>query len=250
MQALPPRTGPLTDWLRTEARASFELPRGDVGDQVPLQWLPEEAVADSRLELAVANLLREGDPVVSDRLLDVSTNAAMRRGVVAALADAATTLRAVEVTPDWTLLGRAVRALRVLDGVLPLPDATLRTLHDIDARKDGWPTSVAIGLAAAPARFTDLLAPTLTRCSPEDAKELAWVFLANASEDGIRTALRHTASHSPTSDKDRFATAIKRELGAQDDARAQMVNMGIALPPAESGASRWARYASDLGVNP
>lgn len=101
----PPRSGPVVDWLRDEARAPFQLPRGDVGDQVPLQWLPEMAEADSRVGLAVGALLGEGDSLVTDRLLQVSTNAAMRRAVAAALAVAASTLAAIHAAPEMTSLG-------------------------------------------------------------------------------------------------------------------------------------------------
>jgi hypothetical protein len=55
------------------------MPRGDVGDQLALQWLPALAESDSRVRFAVQHLLAEGDPLVVARLIDVADNAAMRR---------------------------------------------------------------------------------------------------------------------------------------------------------------------------
>ena len=62
---------------------------------MPLQWLPELAEGDSRVAFAVEHLLAEGDPVVTDRLLHVATNAALRRAVAAALPRAAATLASI-----------------------------------------------------------------------------------------------------------------------------------------------------------
>jgi hypothetical protein len=207
----PPSSGPLIDWLRDEARAPFEAPRGDVGDQVALQWLPELAEADSRVGFAVGKLLGEGDPVVTERLLHVATNAAMRCGVATALADAAPTLATLDAGPTSSMLGRAVRTLQLLRGVGALPVPALQTLHGIDQREDGWPTSVAIGLASATSRFLDLVVPALTRASAADTHELAWVFLANASEETIATVLKHVGKHASSTLRDNLANALARE---------------------------------------
>src|SRR5258706_13448811 len=73
MRAMPPR-GQLVDWLRAEASQPFELPMGDVGDQLALQWLTrlfvEQPNEISRLGYAVEALLGEGDLEVSRRRLE------------------------------------------------------------------------------------------------------------------------------------------------------------------------------------
>jgi hypothetical protein len=246
----PPPKGPLTDWLREEARAPFETPRGDVGDQVALQWLPELAEHDSRVGFAVQNLLREGDPVIVDRLLQITNNAPMRRAVLAVLPDVAQTLGAIDAAGGFSLLGRAVHALQLLKGVGAVPDATLQLLHDIDRPEHGWPTSTAVGLAVARNRFLDRIIPTLTTATPEQIDELAWVFLANADEDAVTAVLKHVGAHAPLPLREQFGAAIKRDLEAQDEARKQMLGMSVPLAPAESGAKRWLRYAGELGVAP
>jgi hypothetical protein len=244
----PPSAGPLIDWLRDEARADFETPRGDVGDQVPLQWLPELAAVDSRIGFAVQNLLGEGDPTVTDRLLHVATNAAMRRAVAAALGRTAPTLAATQAVPDSTMLGRAVRSLQILKDVGPLPDDALQVLHNIDRREDGWPSSLAIGLAVAADRFVDLLEPALSRVDADEAHELAWVLLANASEGDVAKVLNHAAAHASQPEREKFGEALKRDLHAQDRARQQMLDLGVPLQPRELGAQRWLRYAGYLGL--
>lgn len=243
----PPRTGPLIDWLRDEARADFETPRGDVGDQVALQWLPELAESDSRIAFAVENLLDEGDRLVTDRLLHVATNAAMRRAVVAALPHAAAKLASVPAAGGFTMLGRAVRALRNFDGVT-LPSAAARALHDIDQPGNGWPTSAAIGLALAPNEFLDLLGPALAAASGDDISEFAWVLLG-ASEDTLDKVF-HAASAQPAPLRDKLAAAIKSELATKDQSRQKLIAIGIAVPPTEPGDQRWQRYAATLGVAP
>lgn len=246
----PPPTGPLIDWLRDEARAPFEAPRGDVGDQVPLQWLPEMATNDSRVGFAVQNLLRESDPAVTDALLHVATNAAMRRAVAAVLGAAAPTLASLQVVPQSTMLGRAVRSLQVLKDVGPLADDALAVLHDIDRPADGWPSSVAIGLAAATDRFLDRVAPTLAQADAEQAHELAWVLLANASESAIAKTLKHAAAHTSQPDREKFGAALKRDLDEQDKTHKQLSDLGVPVQSSEPGAQRWPRYAGYLGLTP
>ena len=132
----------------------------------------------------------------------------------------------------------------------PLADPTLAALHDIDRAEDGWPTSVALGLAQATSRFLDLVVPTLTRAGDEVAHELAWVFLANATEDTVDAVLQHVATHASLASRERLAAAVKRDLAAQEKSRQQMLSLGVQMPAIESSASRWARYAGQLGVAP
>jgi hypothetical protein len=247
MQNPPPATGPLIDWLRDEAGAPFEAPRGDVGEQVALQWLPELAETDSRVVFAVEHLLAEGDRGITDRILHVATNAPMRRAVAAALPTAAPTLASVPAAGGFTELARAVFALRTLDGV-PLSTATLRVLHDIDRSENGWPTSAAIGLANAPDDFLDLLGPAIAAATMEQMSEFASVLLGG-DESALAKVLR-AAGKQPDSQRDKLADAIKRELDTRDQSRNKLAAIAIALPPAESGHSRWQRYASLLAVAP
>src|SRR4051812_1631332 len=123
MNTSPPRTGPLIDWLRAEATAPFEAPRGDLGDQVPLEWLPELAASDSRVAFAVEHLLSEGDPTVTDRLIPVATKAAMRQAIAAALPNAAATLASIPAAPGYPERAGAVFALRNFGGVSMSPAA-------------------------------------------------------------------------------------------------------------------------------
>jgi hypothetical protein len=245
----PPPEDSLIDWLREKARAPFETPRGDVGDQVPLQWLPDLALQDSRVGFAVQQLLREGDAGVTDRLLHVSTNSAMRRAVAAALGDSATTLASIEAAGGFTMLGRAVHALQILRDAGPLPDATLTVLHDIDRRGNGWPSSLAIGLAASPERFIEQLVPALPRLTAEETHELAWVLIGNASEDTLTLIFAHVGAQASTTERANLADAVKHDLDAQAQAHRQLLDLGIALPAVEPVTTRWARYAELLRVS-
>ena len=247
MQSPPPPTGPLIDWLRDEAGAPFEAQRGDVGDQVALQWLPELAETDSRVAFAVEHLLAEGDRGITDRILHVATNAAMRRAVAAALPTAAQTLASVPAAGGFTELARAVFALRNLDGV-SLSTTALRVLHDIDRTENGWPTSAAIGLAVAPDDFLDLLGPAIAAATTEQLSEFAWVLLGG-DESALDKVLR-AAGKQPDAQRQKLADAIKRELETKDQSRKKLAAVGIALPPTEPGQSRWQRYAPMLGVAP
>lgn len=247
MNTPPPPTGPLMDWLRTEARAPFEAPRGDVGDQVALQWLPELAERDSRVVFAVEHLLGEGDELVTDRIMHVATNAAMRRAVAAALPGAASTLASIPAAPGFTELTRAVFALRNFDGVTVSP-AALRVLHDIDRTEDGWPTSAAIGLALAPDDFLDRLGPALLSATGNQLSEFSWVLLGG-DEAAIINVLR-AVQNQPDSLRIKLADALKLELETKDQSRQKLAALGFSVPATESGASRWQRYATLLGVTP
>src|SRR3954469_4140830 len=240
MNTSPPRTGPLIDWLRTEAKAPFEAPRGDLGDQVALQWLPELAESDSRVPFAIEHLLGEGDPLVTDRILHVAQEPAMRRAVAAALPNAAATLASIPAAGGFTELARAVFALRNFDGV-SLSPAAAQVLHDIDRVENGWPTSAAIGLALAPDEFLDLLPKAIAAANDKQMSEFGWVLLGG-DESALDKVLR-SASAQPDAIRQKLADAIKSELATKDASRQKLAAIGMALPPAESGTSRWRRYA-------
>lgn len=248
METPPPRTGSLIDWLRNEAKAPFETPRGDVGDQVALQWLPEFAENDSRVPFAVEHLLGEGDELVVYRLIHVaSTSAAMRRAIAAALPHSAASLAQLHAGGGFTELGRAVRVLGNVAG-LTLSPAAAQALHDIDRTENGWPTSAAIGLALAPDEFVDLLPSAVMAATDEQIREFALV-LIGASEAALDKVFRAAATQ-PDAVRQKLADAVKGELETKDQSWQKLAAMGFSLPPTESGASRWQRYAPLLGVTP
>ncbi|MDB4965495.1 MAG: hypothetical protein JWN44_1184 [Myxococcales bacterium] len=252
LKPMPP-AGPLLDWLRAEAQAPFQEPRGDTGDQLALQWLAAAAKQDSRVPFAVEHLLREGDPRVCERILRVANLAEAPPALKSAVARAldpvtAAQLRATTTPSGHSLLGLAVRALRNPKDA-QLSAAIVPVLHDIDDARDGWPSSVAIGLTVDANRFVDRLDDALQKMSPEDAAELSFILL-QGDEPAIRTALQHAGGNPSTQARQQLGDAVHRELDTGDDARRRLTAMGVKLPARESGADRWSRYATDLRLAP
>jgi hypothetical protein len=249
-----PTAGPLIDWLRNEARQPFEQPRGDVGDQVPLQWLLPVAQRDSRVAFAIEHLVREADSLVAARLLRLAilpeTPPTVKSAIARALGNGgARNLASVDAGSGFSLLGLAVRTMRLPRETGAISANALAALHDIVDRKDGWPTSIAVGLTSNPSQFVDVLEASSARLSDADAAEIAFVLL-QADESRIAAALREiTRATSPTT-RARIGAAIKQDLDESEAARQQMLNMGVKLSPLEPTADRWNRYAQQLGIAP
>jgi hypothetical protein len=248
-----PRSGPLSDWLRDEARKPFEIPRGDVGDQLPLQWLSELMRGDTndarRLVDAVEALLAEQDPLVVSRILTVAELAEapprLRSAVARALPSAGAFWAA---TPDGsgTLLRAAVQSLAALDRLAePLPAGALAVLAGVDRPEDGWPLSAAVALAADYAGFRDLLVPTVERAEPS---RLALTLLVHGGDELKQDGFERIGREASPAARDRFAAALKEQVHARARVREQLERAGVKLPPADAPDVEWSRYAARLGV--
>jgi hypothetical protein len=147
-----PTSGSLTDWLRTEASKPFEQPRGDVGDQFPLQWLTVEMNKNVHLEHRVATaveaLLGEGNETVTSHLLSMAQGAApvVRSAVMRAIGDHGSLLGGMSVIQSTRSgLGEAVWVTRG-DLAEPVPAKTLDVLQQIQRPEDGWPDNIRVGV--------------------------------------------------------------------------------------------------------
>jgi hypothetical protein len=254
MQTPLPAAGPLVDWLRAEAQAPFTQPRGDVGDQLPLLWLVPLAERDARIPFAVGELLREGNLMVSRRLLQVAVLAEagpqLRSSVARVLADVAPTLAALH-DGDRSLLRVAVETVALPARMAgPLPPDALATLRTIDRREDGWPLSLAITLIGDVAAALDLVAPAAARMKDDDMPQFMLELAAIASEAVVAATLQRIAADATPAVCTHVGAGLKAQLAQFDEYRDTMVAMGITLPPRESGASRWQRYVPLLGLTP
>jgi hypothetical protein len=251
---MPPR-GPLVDWLRSEAARPFELPRGDVGDQLPLQWLTrlfvEQPQDASRLAFAVEALLGEGDLEISRRLLEVlSDGPPAYRSVVARAVGKYSKILSNVIVPssDRTLLGLAVSSLSQDRLAEPLSDETLAVLEGIDRVEDGWPTSVAIGLWADYPRFSDRWMDTLTRLSDPMLARLILDVLAWVGEPTTTDGFERVGRECSDALRQRIAEAVKLQIHELADSRRMMEQMGVKLPPIDPPDVRWASAAARLKV--
>ncbi len=256
MHSLPPPTGLLYDWLRTEAQRPFEQPRGDVGDQLPLQWLNQAIDKDptnaARLVAAVEQLLGENDPVVSARILDVAslpeTSPLLRAAVASAIGRNPQALAGLADGTRGTLLGTAVRALGSGKVAGPLDNDTLDTLLAINRPEDGWPESVRIGLTAGDARFLPKLTSTLAQASDEQLQRFVLGLLATTDSRTVKEGLERVGREAPSVVRDRVAAAVKAKVYELGEARERMRKMGVALPNFDPPQVEWARHAASLGV--
>ncbi len=254
MRTPMPAKGPLIDWLRAEAKEPFEQPRGDVGDQVALQWLVPLVEQDSRLPFAIGELLREGDYLVCERLLKLATLAAagpqLGSAVARVLAAVAPTLAQLQ-DGDRTLLRPAVEALSVTSSLAePLPPDALATLRAIDRREDGWPLSLAIALIGDANAALDLVAPAAARMNDDDVRRFTFELVALADEPTQAATMRRIGQEASAAVCAHVGAGLQRQLAEFDEHRRQLVAMGLTPPPRESGADRWLRYAPALGLTP
>jgi hypothetical protein len=254
MASMPAR-GQLIDWLRDEAGKPFETPRGDVGDQLPLQWLARQFVEMpqevSRLTHAVEALLGEGDLEISRRLLEVISDGppAYRSAVARAVGKHAQVLGAVDVPgANRTLLGLAVASLGGDRLAEPLGDDTLAALGAIARPEDGWPASVAIGARADYPRFADALSDALQTLdgAPLDRFDLdlyGWVG-PPATTDGFDRLGREASDEV----RRRVGAAIKRQIDELAEARRTLEQLNIPMPPVDPPDVRWADAARRLQI--
>jgi hypothetical protein len=126
--------------------------------------------------------------------------------------------------------------------------AALGVLHDVDRTENGWPTSAAIGLALAPDDFLDLLPKAVAAATSEQMSEFGWVLLGG--DESALAKVFGAASGEPDAVRQKLADAVKDNLAEKDRSRQKLAAIGMTLPPAEPGASRWQRYAPLLGVAP
>ena len=254
MRSPMPAKGPLIDWLRAEAQEPFDPPRGDVGDQVALQWLVPLVEQDSRLAFAIGELLREGDYVVCERLLKLATLAAagphFGSAVARVLADVAPTLAQLH-DGERTLLKPAVEALTATTSLAePLPQAALATLRAIDRREDGWPLSLAIALIGDVSAALDLVASAAARMNDDDARRFTFQLVAVADEPTQAATMQRLGAEASPAVCAHLGAVLQQQLAQIDEYRRRLVAMGATLPPRESGADRWLRYAPALGLTP
>ncbi len=235
-----PSTGSLTDWLRDEARQPFSASRDDRQDQVALQWLLTEVQqnADPRLLAAVEELLAEGDPVVSTRLLEIAivAPAAYRSAVARALAANPSAFAAPSESMRRTLRGQAIGSLVGGNFAEPLPRALADVLYAATTEADGWPTSVMIGLLVAPARF---FAPLVQTAQKADTTQLAEITrsLVNAQEPRVvELALGEIGTGADLATRQRVLTALEQALIEREEAAAFLASRGLSQKPGPTKA--------------
>jgi hypothetical protein len=245
-----PSTGSLVDWLRSEAQRPFQEPRGDEGDQIALQWLQPLVDRDPRIAAAVVELLGEGDRMVTTRLLQLAAapdaTASLRGAVARAIAKHHQTLAAVQCSSDQTALGLAVYAMWPPP---PLADDTLAALHDVQKPEDGWPLSVRTGIVTDLPRFSDRLVGDFARMTDREQRNVLLEVFARASEQTLLDMFAQLASEADAALIARVAQATKATLDDLDEARRFAAARGTHLT-GDDGATRWARYAAALGVQP
>jgi hypothetical protein len=250
-----PAQGSLVDWLRDEAARFFEQPRGDVGDQLPLQWLtrlfadrPQDV---SRLAFAVEVLLGEGDVEISRRLLEVLSEAppAYRSAVARAVGKHATVLGSVAVPASGrSLLGLAVASLAQDRLAEALGDDTLAVLAGIDRAEDGWPTSVAIGLWADYRRFSQAWMSALATLTGPQLDRFVLDVLSWVGEPTTTEGFEQVGRESDASFRQKVGEAVKRQIDELAASRRVMEQLGIKLPPADPPDVRWKNAATRLNV--
>jgi len=135
MQPIP-ISGPVVNWLRDEASQPFVQGRQGADDDIPLGWLPQLASSDKRVPDAIVQLLGEGDPVVTSRIVAVAavSDAAPLKGAVArAIGKSAKVLAGVQRTWCRRLRNLATATARRRDD----------RLFDQDLPSRGWMAIVA-----------------------------------------------------------------------------------------------------------
>jgi hypothetical protein len=258
MHASPPASGPLTDWLREEARQPFEAPRGDQGDQLPLQWLIEFMGQDpslaKRVAGAVEELLGESDSRVTERILTIAAlpeaSPTLRSAVANAIGRHADTLAKSAGVMGEPLLAAALRSLQTNRFTKPLSNETIAALEKIERPEEGWPLSVLIGLFADGDRFVGRLVPTLLQLGDEQMDRFVGGLLACGGEALVRVALERIGREAPKPLRQKVAKAVKAKHDELADAREQLVRMGVKVAPADPRKVVWARYAGWLGISP
>jgi hypothetical protein len=245
-----PATGSVVDWLRNEARQPFVEGRGDEGDFIALQWLLPMVDRDPRIPAAIVDLLGEGDAVVTARLLQLAAapdaSATLRGAVARAVGKHHQKLAALVLSSDQSALGAAVYAMWPSP---PLADDTLDALHDVQRAEDGWPLSLRTGIVADLPRFEDRLVGDFDRMSDREQREVLRGLLARGSEKTIVEVLEKLGRDGGPALVARVAQSTKSTLDDFDDARKFAAQSGTNLP-GDDGATRWARYAPKLGVQP
>ena len=246
-QPIPP-TGSVVDWLRNEASQQFVQGRAGDEDDLPVAWLLQAIDRDRRIVDAVVELLGEGDPVISARLLALaaSSNAsAVFKGAVArAIGRSASVLAQTQAATDQSALGMAVYALWPPP---PLGDETIDALVRIDRPEDGWPLSLRTVILADFSRVADSVADAFDKMSDKEQRYVLLGLLQRAAPDTVRTLVERIGNDGSPALRSRVATALKATLDDLDEARKFATAAGTP-PPGESGADRWKRYAPLLRV--
>lgn len=250
MSVSVPPSGPLVDWLRDQARQPFIQARGDEGDQIPLQWLVPLVDSDSRIPAAIGELLGEGEPIVTARLLAVAAAAGSSttfRGLVArAIGKDADVLARTDVGDAQSALGLAVYALWP---PVPMADDTLQALQRIQRREDGWPLSLRTGIAIDFPRFASDAVPGFDRMTDREQHDVMRGLLQRADERTVLQLFGEIARDGTDVLKRRVAAATKATLDELDRARRFASSSGAQLP-GDPGSARWPRLAAALGVHP
>jgi hypothetical protein len=241
----------LLDWLRAEAAQPCTQPMDDRADQVALQWLLGEVQqhADPRLLDAVEQLLTEGNPVVSTRLLEIAAVAPphYRSAVARALARAPSAFAARSESQTRSLRGHAITAL----AAGPFADTPPPTLADVlelsTTPADGAPSSLILGLKLAPARFVPLLGEAVPALNDWDLGGVV-TSLVNAVDAGVVDQLLAAIGQAADlAHRQRVYAALERAIAERAEVGAFLKAQGRSQPPGASAADL-PRYRATLAV--
>jgi hypothetical protein len=255
MSAAPiPPAGPLTDWLRDEARHPREY--GRAGEYPPMFWLAQylnENPPDAdRIDAAVEALLGEGDAAVSFHLLSAARSGppSLRAAVARAVGAHAATLARLQGPHGRSLLADAVDAIRTWVSArsgAAAPSATVEVLSNITRREDGWPTSLLLGLIIDFARFAPRLVPALQQLGPDEQQRFLLAIVISA-EPQLAAIVDRIAAEAPDDLKRQVAAHLESSLAQLAESRASLASLGIAPPDRDPPDIEYARYAARLGI--
>lgn len=241
MQPIP-TSGPVANWLRNEASQPFVQGRDGAEDDIPLGWLAQLAASDKRVPDAVVQLLSEGDPVVTSRIVAVAAASdapALKGAVARAIGKSAKVLAGVQGTSEQSALGTAVYAIWPPP---PLGDDTIDSLIQISRREDGWPLSLRTVIVVDFTRVADAVVSGFDQMTDDDQRYVLLGLLQRAAPDTMSALLQRIGDDGTPALRARVATALKASLDTIDEARSFAAKSGVNLP-GEPGSARWQKLA-------